>query len=55
MAEEKVEQEREEIREHIRNIERDKIDLEAKVNFLLRQEADLKDALEKVRNSFIHL
>ncbi|KAL7640451.1 UNVERIFIED_CONTAM: hypothetical protein RMT77_008726 [Armadillidium vulgare] len=48
MAEEKVEQEREEIREHIRNIERDKIDLEAKVNFLLRQEADLKDALEKV-------
>lgn len=48
MAEEKVDVEKEEIREQMRALEKNKCDLESKVNFLLRQEADLKDALEKV-------
>lgn len=48
-AEERLDQERDDLKDQIRAMERQRADLEAKLAHSLRQETDLRDALEKVR------
>lgn len=47
-AEERLDLEKEELRDRIRAMEREREDLETKLTHSLRQEVDLREALEKV-------
>lgn len=47
-AEERLDQEKDELRDQIRSMERQRADLEAKLAHSLRQEIDMREALEKV-------
>lgn len=48
-AEERLDQEKDDLRDQIRSVERQRADLEAKLTQSLRQEMDMREALEKVR------
>ena len=48
MTEENVEREKATIHERLRELERDRMDLETKVTLYERQESELKDALDQV-------
>ncbi|XP_063597935.1 rootletin-like [Penaeus indicus] len=54
-AEERLDQERDDLKDQIRAMERQRADLEAKLAHSLRQETDLRDALEKVESYNINL
>ncbi|XP_066951894.1 rootletin-like isoform X2 [Macrobrachium rosenbergii] len=54
-AEEKLDQEKDELRDQIRAMERHRTELEAKLAHSLRQETDLREALEKVESYSINL
>ncbi|XP_069959044.1 rootletin isoform X2 [Cherax quadricarinatus] len=54
-AEERLDQEKDELRDQIRAMERQRTELEAKLAHSLRQETDLREALEKVESYSINL
>lgn len=47
-AEERLDQEKDDLRDQIRTVEKQRADLEAKLAHSLRQEIDMREALEKV-------
>ncbi|XP_071552290.1 LOW QUALITY PROTEIN: uncharacterized protein [Panulirus ornatus] len=54
-AEERLDQEKDDLRDHIRGMERQRTELEAKLAHSVRQETDLREALEKVESYNISL